>query len=259
MEIKPIRMTINAGLDAKDDALITLDSHFRSVAEAVQVAYRDRYAGAADRAMTNDASGLIVIVGEFLALMTRLDREYGPDCSLPIDDAPEAVDEALRALAELESWLIRFSLEDYLPHLQTIEIGVGYWAMRHGLSILRIEPIVNALAAQANAGASKQETAAVYAMMQGFINHFAPAFEPDLERSNPQRPWRLLNLNFAITAIRTGDDALMRFAFDTLNSHLPDERRGFYEEAHVLASQPGFPLATRGLIEAEIARWTRVH
>ena len=259
MEIKPIRMTINAGPVAKDDALVSLDSRFREVAEAVQVVYRERYAGAADRAMAKDASGLIVIVGEFLALMRRLNHEYGPDRSLPFEDAAEAVDEALQALAELESWLIRFSLSQYLPHLQKIEIGVGYWAMRHGLSILKIEPIVNALAAQANAGASKQETAAVYAMMQGFISHFAPAFAPDLERSNPQRPWRLLNLNFAITAIRTGDDALMRFAFDTLNSHLPDECRGFYEEAHVLASQPGFPLATRGLIEAEIARWTRVH
>jgi len=96
-------------------------------------------------------------------------------------------------------------------------------------------------------------------MMQGFIGHFSPNHRADLERSNPQRPWRLLNLNFAITAIRTGDPSLMQYAFDTLNANLPDERAGFYEEAHALASQPGFPLATRGLIEAEIARWTRVH
>ena len=95
--------------------------------------------------------------------------------------------------------------------------------------------------------------------MQGFISHFSTALEADLERSNPQRPWRLLNLNFAITAIRSGDAALMRYAFDTLNSHLPDERSGFYEEAHALASQPGFPQETKGLIEAEITRWTRVH
>jgi hypothetical protein len=97
-------------------------------------------------------------------------------------------------------------------------------------------------------------------MMQGFIGHFSPALKADLERSNPQRPWRLLNLNFAITAIRTGEAELMRFAFDTLNSHLPDEREGFYAEASALASQqPGFPPATRGLIDAELACWTRVH
>jgi hypothetical protein len=96
-------------------------------------------------------------------------------------------------------------------------------------------------------------------MMQGFINHFSPALKADLERSNPERPWRLLNLNFAITAIRTGDASLMRYAFDTLNGHLPDERSGFYEEAHALACQPGFPLATQVLIQSELARWTRAH
>ena len=53
--------------------------------------------------------------------------------------------------------------------------------------------------------------------------------------------------------------ALMRYAFDTLNSHLPDERVGFYEEACTVASQPGFPLDTRALIEAEHAKWARVH
>lgn len=259
MEIKPIRMMINAGLDAKDDALASLDEHFLRAAGAVDAAYRARYTAASEGVNADDAATLLAVVGDFLALMARLDHEYGPDRSLPIEDAPEAVDEALRALTELESWLIRLGLNDQIVRMQTLEIGIGYWAMRHGLPITAVEPIVNALAEQSNAADSKQETAAVFALMQGFISHFSPAHEADLERSNPQRPWRLLNLNFAITSIRTGDEALMRFAFDTLNAHLPDERYGFYEEAHTLASQPGFPLATRGIIEAEIARWTRVH
>ena len=254
MEIKPIRMTINAGLGEADDALSPLDAHFRVVSHLIQTASHERVGGG-----RNDTVALLDVVGDFLALMSRLDLEYGPDSTLPIEDASEAVDEALRALAELESWLIRFSLNEQLVRLQTIEVGIGYWAMRHGLPISAVEPIVNALAAQANAASSKQETAAVYAMMQGFISHFSATQQADLERSNPQRPWRLLNLNFAITSIRSGDETLMRYAFDTLNGHLPDERSGFYEEAHALASQPGFPQSTRALIEAEIIRWTRVH
>ena len=259
MEIKPLRMTINAALGATDDALAPLDEHFSRVADALRTASRQRNTGAHGGGEAFDTTALLALVGDFLALMSRLDLDYGPDGVLPIDDVPEAVDETLRALAEMESWLIRFDLTDQLASVQTLEIGIGYWAMRHGLPIFRVEPIVNALAAQANAAGSKQETAAVYAMMQGFIGHFSPNHRADLERSNPQRPWRLLNLNFAITAIRTGDPVLMQYAFDTLNANLPDERAGFYEEAHALASQPGFPLATRGLIEAEIARWTRVH
>lgn len=259
MEIKPIRLMNNAGLDTKDDALASLDKHFRRAAGAVQAAHRERYPGASAGAKADDAITLLAVVGDFLAVMARLEEEYGSDRTLPIEDAPEAVDEALRALTELESWLIRFGLSDQLVSLQALELGIGYWAMRHGLPISAVAPIVNALAAQSNAAESKQETAAVFAMMQGFISHFSPAHEADLERSNPQRPWRLLNLNFAITSIRTGDETLMRYAFNALNAHLPEERCGFYEEAHALASQPGFPLATRGFIEAEMTRWTRIH
>lgn len=259
MEIKPIRMMFNAGPYTKDDALASLDEHFRIVAEATQTAYRERYAGASRSVAPNDAIALLAIVGDFLAVMSRLDHEYGPDRVLPMDDVADAIDEALRALAELESWLIRFGLEVHLPNLQTVDIGIGYWAMRHELPIGTVEPIVNALAAQSNAAESRQETAAVYAMMQGFIRHFSPLLQADLERSNPQRPWRLLNLNFAITAIRTGDESLMRYAFDTLNAHLPYDLPGFYEEAQALASRPGFPLGSRGLIEAEFTRWTQAH
>ena len=195
-------MTINAGLDAKDDALASMAEHFRVASNAIHAEYRERYGGGVNG---SDAIALTRVVGDFLAVMSRLDDEYGADRPVPIEDAPNAVDEALRALADLESWLIRLGLPEQLPHIQALEIGIGYWAMRHELVIFAVEPIVNALAAKSNTADSKQETAAVYAMMQGFISHFSPTLKADLERSNPQRPWRLLNLNFAITAIRTGD------------------------------------------------------
>jgi hypothetical protein len=258
MEIKPIRFMSNAEQESTDDALASLDEHFRAVATAIQHLYRERVAATAG-GTANDAIALLAIVGDFLGVMARLDRQYGADGTLPIEDAPDAVDEALRALAELESWLIRFALHEHFPRMHAIEIGIGYWAMRHGLPVYVVEPIVNALAEQSNAAVSRQETAAVFAMQQGFIRHFSPALQADLERSNPQRPWRLLNLNFAITAIRAGDAALMRYAFDTLNTHLPDERAGFYAEARALSCQPGFPDETKRLIEAEFARWTRPH
>jgi hypothetical protein len=44
--------------------------------------------------------------------------------------------------------------------------------------------------------------------MQGLVGASALALRPDLERSNPERLWRLLNLNLAINAIRSGDDAI---------------------------------------------------
>ncbi len=258
MEIKPIRLMFNAGLGQSEDNAVPVEEQFRMAADALQAASSELLAGA-ERGAASNTKMPLAVTGAFLALMRQLDREFGPDSQLPMEDTADAVDAALRSLAELESWLIRLDVPEHLVNLQTVEIGVSYWAMRHAVPITVVEPVVNALAARSNSATSKQEMAAVFAMMQGFIHHISPGHEADLERSNPQRPWRLLNLNFAITAIRTGDLEFMRFAFDRLNQYLPDERAGFYSEAHSVASQPGFPADTRHLIESEIARWTRVH
>ncbi len=260
--IKPIRLALKDASIMDPPADKTLAERFMPLAAAVNAAYRERFGGLNMQSAalgTSDPIALVAAVADFLMVSDQLDAEYGADSALPLANADNAADEALRCATELDPWLDRFELATFRPELSAVMLGIGLWAMRHDLPITTPEPIINALAYRSNAATTKQETAAAYAMMQGFIDHLAPSLEADLERSNPERPWRLLNLNFAITAIRTGDAALMRFAFDALNSYLPDERAGFYEEACAVAAQPGFPLDTRALIEAEHAKWTRHH
>lgn len=258
--VKPIRTPIHLHLNNAPTVVIAdhapLRERFATLSASVNDVYRQRFGGSA---AATDALGLVAIAGDFLALMQNLDSQFGADSELPLVDVADAVDEALRCLAALDAWLDRLDLADQREILHAVQLGIGYWAMRHQLAIHAAEPIVNALAAQSNRADSRQQAAAVYAMMQGFVQHLAPLLKADLERSNPERAWRLLNLNFAITAIRTGDAAMMRFAFDTLNDHLPDERAGFYSEAVALASQPGFPDELRAIIEAEFTRWAPIH
>ena len=199
------------------------------------------------------------VIGDFLVVASSLDEQFGADATLPVVDIADAADAALQSLAAVDARLDQQRLAEQRQTLHTLAIGIGYWCMRHQLAISSPGLIVNALATQSNAATSRQETAAIFALMQGFVAHLQPGLQADLERSNPERPWRILNLNFAITAIRSGDPTMIRFAFDTLNRHLPDERAGFYAEAVMLSSQPDFPEDTRRLIEAEVSRWTKVH
>jgi hypothetical protein len=265
-QTKPIHLAFNdpnaltQSLNAEQSAepsTSPLSQRFSLIAAAVNDKYRQQFAGA--ELGRGDAIALVAAIADFLEVSERLDADYGPDGVLPLNDADAATDEALRCATELDGWLDRFELASFRPQLFAVMLGIGLWAMRHELPLATPEPIVNALAFRANEADTRQDTAATYALMQGFIVHLAPQLKADLERSNPERPWRLLNLNFAITAIRTGDAALMRYAFDTLNTYLPDERAGFYAEAYTLATQPGFPVETRGLIETEHARSASVH
>lgn len=239
------------------DDEMQLAARFALIARAVTSACSARFP--AQAAQGGEPGSQLASVAEFLELMAMLDQRYGQDAALPMSDAGEAVDESLRAMAELDAWLSRLDLATERPRLFAVQLGVAWWAMRHQLEFATVAPVVNALAVQANSASSRQETAAVFAMMQGLVEHLAPTLKADLERSNPERPWRLLNLNLAITAIRSGDETMIRYAFGTLNAYLPDECAGFFQAAHALACQPGFPPETRALIDAEYARWTRTH
>ena len=185
-------------------------------------------------------------VATHLRAFEALDRQYGGSGELPVEGAGDLADAALTAMAALQE----------TDEFADLTVGIALWAMRHGVAFRAIEPVANALALRSNRAASAQELAAVFGLMQGLIAHVEPQLAADLERSNPERPWRILHLNFAITAIRSEDEKLMDFAFDALDQALPHERAGFYAEAlaHVLA--PGIAPGVRERIEARHLKWT---
>jgi len=175
-----------------------------------------------------------------VSTLESLDRQYGGETPLELEGTGELVDAILAALA-------RYDEDD-------VTLGVAVWALRHEVPIGVVEPVVNALARRSNAARGKEELAAAFGLMQGVIANVAPRLASDLERSNPERPWRLLHANLAITAIRTEDPQLMDFAFDALDRALPDERAGFYAEALALALSPRIAPAVREKLEERHGR-----
>jgi hypothetical protein len=176
-----------------------------------------------------------------LATLESLDRQYGGSGPLPLEGVGELIDALLVELARVGD-----------PDLV---LGVALWALRHEVPLGVVEPVVNALAERSNAARTREELAAVFGLMQGVIAHVAPRLAADLERSNPERPWRLLHANLAITAIRTEDARLMDFAFDALDRALPDERAAFYAEALARALGPRIAPAVREKLEERQRRW----
>jgi hypothetical protein len=177
-------------------------------------------------------------LGRRLETLDALDRQYGARASLALEDVAELVASLVVDLSPLGD--------------AELVIGTALWAVRHGVPIEAPEPVVNALAERSNAARSKQELAAVLALMEAVIDNVRPRLAADLDRSNPERPWRILHANLAITAIRTEEAALIDSAFDALDLALADERDSFYGEALALALAPGISPVVRERIEARI-------
>ncbi|MDQ3025815.1 MAG: hypothetical protein M3R58_04840 [Pseudomonadota bacterium] len=184
-------------------------------------------------------------VAGHLRTLEALDRQYGGSGVLPVEDAGDLVAAALAQMAHLET----------TDEFADLTLGIALWALRHGIPIDVVEPVANALAVRSNRAATAQELAAVFGLMQGLIAHVEPRLGPDLERSNPERPWRILHANLAITAIRTEDPALMDYAFDALDRALPDEAAGFYSEALARSLNPRISPVVRERISARHLKW----
>lgn len=182
-------------------------------------------------------------LAEHLKTFEAIDRRHGGVGALPLEDAADLADAALVESARLE--------------LDDLTIGIALWAMRHELAVRAVAPVVNALARRSNAASNREQLSAAFGLMQAVATHVAPALGADLERSDPERPWRVLHVNMAITAIRTEDPAMMSYAFDALDRALPDERSGFYAEAMALALGPRIAPAVREAIEARHRNWTQ--
>ena len=178
-----------------------------------------------------------------LRTMEAIDREHGGTGALPLDDAGAFADASIEAAG-------REGHDD-------LALGIALWAVRHEVPLRAVDPVVNALARRSNEARGPHELSAVFGLMQGVVAHVAPMLAADLERSNPERPWRILHVNLAITAIRSEEPKLMEFAFDALDQARPDERAGFYAEATALALSPRVAPAVREAIEARHRRWTQ--
>ncbi|MEO7812412.1 MAG: hypothetical protein ABIR73_10270 [Usitatibacter sp.] len=189
-----------------------------------------------------------------LKTLDAIDRQYGGNGPLPLEGIDEVVGAALTDLAHLESDCRREGHDASLVFADLV-VGAALWAVRHEVPVVVAEPVTNALALMSNAAGGKAELAAVFGVMQGIIDNLRPSLHADLERSNPVRPWRLLHVNLAITAIRTEDPAMIQYAFDALDAALPDERAGFYAEALALAMAPDVAPAVREHIEERHRRW----
>jgi len=177
-----------------------------------------------------------------LAMLEGLDHQYGGSAPIELEGVEALVASILVPLARLGD--------------ADLVIAAALWALRHRVEITAVEPVVNALAERSNHCKDRRELAAVFSLMQAVIAHVRDRLAADLERSNPERPWRVLHANLAITAIRSEDPALLDAAFDALDAALPDERATFYSEALALALAPGIAGPVRQRIEERHRRWT---
>ncbi len=227
---------------------------FKSAASEIQTAYGRRAPAASDQI---NPSQLIEAMEQFLAVLSDLDREEGETGPILNDDVNQLGDYGLSLLTDLAAWARQLELGDAYAEMQKVSLATADWIIRHQGRIRTLEPVVNALADMANRVTDPVLLEQMARFMGEIIRACDDFIRQDMEKANPGRPWRLLQLNRGIVATRSGNPALMAQVFDELAQALPEEAPGFFEQGMQQMEALNYPAQVREIMARFHTVWSR--
>lgn len=188
------------------------------------------------------------------ASLSRAEAAH-PGNSTP-SDASELGEYALEMFEQACHWAKHLKLPDAFEQLQAFTIAMGLWVAAHDGQLLTLEPVVDALAQAANNTGEPEDLLKLYQVMTRIMAATSPIIVRDLEKTNPGRPWRLLNLNRAIVATRTHQPDIMEEAFGTLAEQLPEDAPGFFTQGMEQMDLLNYPPHVREVMDRYYTKWS---
>ncbi|MCG6886229.1 MAG: hypothetical protein LJE74_03395 [Proteobacteria bacterium] len=181
-----------------------------------------------------------------------------------LDQHPDQLQEILAANRENFSDLTAYGLQlldqlghwcDYLNNteareaLDEIIVTLAVWFARYIGPLRQIEPIVEALSKVANLHQDPEFLGELSQVYREIADAVAPEIKQDLDRSNPGRPWRILNLNYGIVATRSHQPEIMEQAFEQLRLRLAEDAPEFFTEGMAQMDAISYPEHVRRIME----------
>lgn len=178
--------------------------------------------------------------------------------ALPLEEVDELGTHALECLSDLGLWAYQLNQDEARAAVEDIALELAQWSIGHGGQIAVLEPVVNALARQANSTGDPATLAVLFQQACAVIAHADPGIAAETDPARLQ-PWLMLHFNCAIVATRTQDPVRMHAAFDLLETHLPGHCAAFYAEGVRESQKPAYDDAVRDAMRGRLAKWTDRH
>jgi len=202
---------------------------------------------------------LIEAVNQFFIIYEKLGSKYGENSLIKKDNISQIGEQTINCLIELGAWAERLNLQQEKSMLEEVAFAVAHWVIRHQGEIRSLEVIVNTLATKANRTSDTAELISLFHVMNDVIEHTSAEQKNDLDKSDPARPWRMLNFNFAIVATRTLNKDLMIKAFDTLGRNLPEDCPQFFEEGLKQSEKEVYGPEIKLMMAEYFKKWATLH
>ncbi len=234
--------------------LAYIEESLQSAATAVIEAYEDsRQPPALPQSTPDLLHDSLVRLLVLLRHMESGEPEIDED-NEPRDIQPLAT-HGINALTDLAAWALALRQSKAYDTLRTATFSLVLWLVRNGAEIGNLRIMVDSLAFVANQIKTPVELERLFQACCEIIDAVDPAITQDLERSDPNRPWRILLLNQAIIATRSHQPALMEKAFRTLTEALPEDAANFFREGMEQMNALNYPHQVREVMEKYYQFW----
>ncbi|MEA3409924.1 MAG: hypothetical protein U9R74_00070 [Pseudomonadota bacterium] len=194
-------------------------------------------------------------IARFLEIAERAEDANGGE--LDREDIGQLGEYGLDLISNLDAQLQAGGGETFRTSLRPVTLSITGWIVRGGGTVQALEPVVNALAEEANRHAEPRTLRQIEALMTSVLDACPDFVRNDLEQLNPARPWRVLHLNRCITATRTREPEIMERVFDDFIQTLPDEAPGFFTEGMSEMDRVGYPPRVRQVMQRYYDRFAR--
>lgn len=232
------------------------EAAFYQASAAVELAFADTHTHAGE---SPTPTQLIDAVKRFIVIYEGTGTSEEQNHSFSKDSISEIGELTITCLVELSVWAEKLELIREKAILDELALAVAHWVIRQRGEIRNLEVIVNMLAAKANQTSDPAVLTALFHVMNDVIEFAAPDFKNDLDKSDPGRPWRMLNFNFAIVATRTMNKDLMARAFDTLGRNLPEDCPQFFEEGLRQSEKAVYNPEIKIMMAEYFKKWATLH
>jgi hypothetical protein len=162
----------------------------------------------------------------------------------------------LGLLEKLAAVAARLGLREHSHQMECLAFALALWLARNGAEIGKLEPVVNGLAHLANGIRDRVQLEELWHLISEMVQAVSPSVSEDLERDDPQRPWRILLFNWAIVATRSHRPALMVPAFEALAQNLPEDAPNFFREGMGQMDALDYPSHVRTVMETYFETWS---
>lgn len=234
----------------------TLKSNFIQASTIIEQAYCDQ-----ELSKGTDATPaqLIEAIKQFFVIYEKMGDNVGGNSQFSKENISQIGEQTIHCLIELGELAEQVNLPKERALMEETAFSVAHWVIRHKGEIRSLDVIVNILAAKANRTNDKTILTSLFHVMNDVLEHASPEIKSDPDKSNPGRPWRMLNFNFAIVATRTKNRELMIKAFDILGLNMPEDCPQFFEEGLIQSEKTEYGPEIKAMMTEYFKKWATLH